>query len=161
MSYSPQTDRPASARRQKPAREIVGRLASQFGMVLAFVFLVIVFSLFSRSFFTLGNFTNIANQTATVSVIAFGMTMVMLSGGIDLSVGSIVSLSAVVCAIFLGSGVAPLPAMLVVCLGVAGLTFWDVMGREAYRAFMMTSVVTFCAVAELGMVLELRRRRAA
>jgi hypothetical protein len=55
----------------------------------------------------------------------------------------------------------PLRVLLAVSLGTAGLTFWDVMGREAYRAFMMTSVVTFCALAELGMVLDLRRRRAA
>ncbi len=55
----------------------------------------------------------------------------------------------------------PARVLLAVCLGVAGLTFWDVMGREAYRAFMMASVVTFCALVELGMVLSLRWRRLA
>jgi ribose/xylose/arabinose/galactoside ABC-type transport system permease subunit len=79
-------------------KERLSARISQLGMILVFVFMVVIFSVLSRSFFTFGNFINIANQTATVSVVAFGMTMVMLSGGIDLSVGSLVSLSAVVCA---------------------------------------------------------------
>jgi hypothetical protein len=53
----------------------------------------------------------------------------------------------------------PAQVLLAVCLALAGLTFWDVMGREVYRAFMMTSVVTFCALLEIAMVLHLRLRR--
>lgn len=71
----------------------------------AFAVMVVVFSLLSPVFLTAGNFINIANQTAVISVLAFGMTLVMLSGGIDLSVGSIVSLSAVICALLLGTDV--------------------------------------------------------
>jgi hypothetical protein len=55
----------------------------------------------------------------------------------------------------------PLRALLAVCLALAGLTFWDLMGRDLYRAFMMASAVSFCALVEIGMVLQLRLRKAA
>jgi ribose transport system permease protein len=107
------------------AREHIGKRISRLGIVIAFLFMVIIFSLLSSNFFTFGNFINIANQTATVSVVAFGMTMVMLSGGIDLSVGSIVSLSAVVCALLLGREVSPLVSMLTaVSIGI-GIGFFN------------------------------------
>ena len=48
--------------------------------------------------------------------------------------------------------------LLVACLALAGLTLWDVLGRELYRAFMMSRIVTLCALFELGLVLHLRAR---
>lgn len=90
---------------------LLRRHAPQLGLVSAFAVMLLVFSLLSPVFLTAGNFVNIANQTAIISVLAFGMTLVMLSGGIDLSVGSIVSLSAVICALLLG---ADLPAPLAI-----------------------------------------------
>jgi len=55
----------------------------------------------------------------------------------------------------------PVRWLLAACLALAGLTFWDVMGREVYRAFMMVSVVTLCALVEIGLLLRLRLRGAA
>jgi ribose/xylose/arabinose/galactoside ABC-type transport system permease subunit len=129
-----------AAEKRLPLRKRAGRFVSQFGMVMAFVFLVIIFSLLSRSFFTFGNFINIANQTATVSIIAFGMTMVLLSGGIDLSVGSMVSLSAVVCALLLGSGVPTLLSMLIsLSIGAAlGFVNGFISVRWAIQPFLVT-----------------------
>lgn len=54
-----------------------------------------------RGFLTADNFANIARQTAMVSIMAFGMTFVLSAGEIDLSIGSIVALSAMVVAILL------------------------------------------------------------
>ena len=88
-----------------PFRSFIKGKIPQFGMVAAFLLVATVFSTLSPVFLTPGNFVNIANQTAIISILAFGMTMVMLAGGIDLSVGSIVSLSAVVCALILNAGV--------------------------------------------------------
>jgi hypothetical protein len=50
----------------------------------------------------------------------------------------------------------PLRALLFVCLAVVGLSLWDVMGRDAYRQFMMARVVSVCALVELGLLLRLR-----
>jgi ribose/xylose/arabinose/galactoside ABC-type transport system permease subunit len=84
----------------------------QIGLIVAFAVLLAVFSTLSPVFFSYGNFINIANQTAIISVLAFGMTLVMLSGAIDLSVGSLLSLSAVICALALGAGAPVWLAML-------------------------------------------------
>jgi hypothetical protein len=51
--------------------------------------------------------------------------------------------------------------LLLGCLALAGLTLWDVFGRENYFAFMMSRVLTVCALFEVGLVLRLRARRAA
>ena len=50
------------------------------------------------SFLKGGNLLNIANQIAVIAIVAIGMTMVIVAGGIDLSVGSLIALSAVVAA---------------------------------------------------------------
>jgi hypothetical protein len=49
----------------------------------------------------------------------------------------------------------------IVCLGVAGLTFFDVVGREFYRVFMAASVVTWCALVEIALLGRLREHRSA
>jgi alpha-1,2-mannosyltransferase len=51
--------------------------------------------------------------------------------------------------------------LLVGCMALLGLTFWDVLGREPYRALMMSRALTVCALFELGVLIHLRGRRAA
>jgi len=82
------------------------------GSVLALVVVYGVFVLIAPpSFATTRNMEMIARQTTIVGVAALGMTMVIISGGIDLSVGSIVALSTVVIAWLLRyTGVSPLTA---------------------------------------------------
>lgn len=80
---------------------------AEMGILVGFVLMVLVFSLSSKYFFTVDNLLNIAKQSSIIAVIAFGMTMVIVSGGIDLSVGSVVALSAVVMATLMKKGVSP------------------------------------------------------
>lgn len=91
------------------AWQFLGR--SRFGIFAAFVATAAVFAVFSPVFLTAENLVNIANQTATISILGFAMTLVMLSGGIDLSVGSMVSLSSVVVAMLIAAGVPLVPAI--------------------------------------------------
>ncbi|MBX7211490.1 MAG: ABC transporter permease [Verrucomicrobiaceae bacterium] len=49
------------------------------------------------AFLSAGNLINIANQIAVIAILAIGMTLVIVGGGIDLSVGSLIALSAVIC----------------------------------------------------------------
>jgi ribose/xylose/arabinose/galactoside ABC-type transport system permease subunit len=119
---------------------LLRRHAPQLGMMAAFAVMVVVFSTLSPVFLTVGNFINIANQTAIISVLAFGMTLVMLSGGIDLSVGSIVSLSAVICALLLAAGIAtPLAVGAALLSGVAlGALSGFISVRWAIQPFLVT-----------------------
>ncbi len=51
--------------------------------------------------------------------------------------------------------------ILIACLALAGLTFWDIMGRAPYRAFMMSRVLTVGALVQVAFLLRLRVRQAA
>jgi hypothetical protein len=61
----------------------------------------------------------------------------------------------------LGSFSRPVRWLAIACLLVAGLTVWDVVGRRVYTLFMVWSVVTFCYLFEIGLLLRLRRTQAA
>lgn len=117
----------------------------QLGLVGAFVILIIVYSMLSPVFFTYANFINIANQTAIISVVAFGMTLVMLSGGIDLSVGSVLSLSAVICALLLGMG---LPVWVGISASLlTGVTLGGLSGFVSVRWGVHSFLVTLGALS--------------
>ena len=61
---------------------------------IGLIALIVFFALSTEYFFTVGNFLNILRQASINIIIAAGMTVVILTGGIDLSVGSVVALSA-------------------------------------------------------------------
>lgn len=83
------------------------RLLTAEGMlVFAFFALIIFFSFVSPVFFTPANLSNIGRQTALVSIVAVGMTFVIVAGEFDLSVGSTLALSGVVAALAM-KGIAP------------------------------------------------------
>lgn len=72
-------------------------------------------------FLTSGNLAAIARQTAVITIMAMGMTMVMVSGGIDLSVGSIVGLTAVVGSLSMATGGQAALVGILVAILVGGL----------------------------------------
>lgn len=75
------------------------------GTLVALVILVLFFSFADEAFFTPRNLTNLARQTTIIGIIAVGMTMVILINGIDLSVGSIVGLSAITVTLLMQAGI--------------------------------------------------------
>ncbi len=84
------------------------KLASRiqdFGALIALVLLVVVIGVISPEFRTLSNFLSLLRQSSINGFIAFGMTCVILTGGIDLSVGSVLALSTALCAGFITNGV--------------------------------------------------------
>lgn len=81
------------------------------GPILGLIFVAVVFGvLVGTRFFFPANLELIARQTAIVAAAALGMTVIIISGGIDLSVGSVVALTTVVIALLLGRGWSPLAA---------------------------------------------------
>ncbi len=86
---------------------------AQYAIVLVLIALVVFFSLRAPQFLKSTNIFNILRQVAINGIIAVGMTMVLLTGGIDLSVGSIVGLSCVLTANLLLASVPPALAVLI------------------------------------------------
>src|SRR5262245_19396146 len=98
------------------------RHARQYGPLLALVGLSLVLWILTPHFLTVSNLLNVAEQTTIIAVVAVGMTWVIISGGIDLSVGSVVAFSGVVMASPMHAGWL-LPAAL-----LAGLAMGVVLG---------------------------------
>ncbi len=83
----------------------------QLGPVVGLVFVFALFAILTPGkFATGGNLQLMLLQTAVVGTAALGMTMVIISGGIDLSVGSVIALTTVIVALLLNSGASPLVA---------------------------------------------------
>jgi ribose transport system permease protein len=80
------------SRKRRGARELL----QVAGILPILVIICILFSLLTPNFLTAGNLVNIVRQSSINIVLATGMTFVILTGGIDLSVGSILAVSAVI-----------------------------------------------------------------
>ncbi|MBP1970223.1 ribose transport system permease protein [Virgibacillus natechei] len=78
-------------------------LWSEYSVVIAFLIIYIVASVMSPRFLDIGNQMNILMQVSIIGIIALGMTVIMLSGGIDLSVGSVLALVGVIMVIALNA----------------------------------------------------------
>jgi ribose transport system permease protein len=91
--------------------------ARQFGTVIGLLVLSLVLWALTPHFLTVPNLLNVAQQTSINAIVAVGMTYVIVSGGIDLSVGSIVALSGVALGVMLQDG-QPAAVAVLVALGV-------------------------------------------
>lgn len=112
-----------------PERARWSGLLSEYGIGIAFVLEFILFSILSPHFATVDNLLNVTLQTSITAIIAVGMTFVILTAGIDLSVGSLVALAGVLTTVCLK---VDLPPPLAYALGVvAGLLFGAVSGAVA------------------------------
>ena len=102
----------------------------------------VVISIISPRFLSLSNILNVLRQTSINSVIAAGMTFVILTGGIDLSVGSVLAFSGAVAAALVGANQNIVVALLVpLVVGTAiGLITGTIISRGRVQAFIATLV---------------------
>lgn len=124
-------------------------LIQEYGIFLAFLLLSVILSFSNEYFLTAGNISNVLLQTSINGVLAIGMTFVILTRGIDLSVGSVVALAGITSASLVTSSAtagvhgAPYPAGLGIVVGLlVGLACGAVVGlivsRFAVPAFVAT-----------------------
>jgi ribose transport system permease protein len=127
------------------SRKIRALFSNQaISMLLILILMWFVLSLLSPYFFTVGNLSEITLQTAVIGIIAAGETLIIISGGIDLSVGSIFACSGVLGGLMF-QRTANLPATLlttVICGGVLGLA----------NGFFITRLRVPPFIATLGML---------
>lgn len=101
----------------------LSQITQKLGPLLGLAILIIIVSILNPSFLEPLNILNLLRQVSINALIAFGMTFVILTGGIDLSVGSILALSSAFVANMMVSGFDPVFAIIVGCLlgGVMGM----------------------------------------
>jgi ribose/xylose/arabinose/galactoside ABC-type transport system permease subunit len=91
------------------------KVVRDYGLVALLGFMIILFGLLNPVFVSSQNLLNILDQISIIGIIALGMTLVILTGGIDLSVGSIVAFTGIILAKALVSGFS-VPASILLCL---------------------------------------------
>ncbi len=119
------------------------RVLNALGPFLGLLLVVALFSLkpeVRASFLTLTNFKFIVTQTVVVGIAALGMTLIIVSGGIDLSVGSTIAFSGVLGATLLLKGVSPFAAGAATVLAGAVIGFLNGAVISGFR--MMPFIVT-------------------
>jgi inositol transport system permease protein len=79
-------------------------LLHRFGLLLVILLVGLFLSLSTDSFMSVSNLTNVARQVSINGILAVGVTFVLLTAGVDLSLGSVVALSGVACATFAHPG---------------------------------------------------------
>ncbi|MDW0781564.1 ABC transporter permease [Mannheimia haemolytica] len=97
-------------------KEMLRKMAALAGLVL----LIIFFSVTNEYFFTSNNIMTVGLQTSTIALIGIGASCVILTGGIDLSTGSVVALSGVAAAMIVNAGV-PVPLGMILGILVGGI----------------------------------------
>ena len=132
----------------------IGALLGEYAAFLALVLLATVLGAISPEFRQISNLLNLLRQAAFNGLIAIGMTCVILSDGIDLSVGSMFALAAIICAKLLTAGVAaPLAILAALVIGtLLGLVSGILVAKCRLQAFIAT-LITMTAYRGLAMII--------
>lgn len=99
----------------------VKTIMKKSGSLIGLVVLFVVIACLNSSFIDPGNLKNLLRQVSINALISFGMTFVILTGGIDLSVGSILALSSALMGSFIVGGLDPIFGIVLACLIGAAL----------------------------------------
>ena len=126
----------------------------EYAVFIALILLVAAMTVFADGFATGSNLLNLLRQATFNGLIAFGMTLVILSDGIDLSVGAVFALSAIICAELIMSG---MNTVLAVALSLAagtalGLISGFLVAKCRLQAFIAT-LITMTAYRGLAYIL--------
>lgn len=102
----------------------VSQIFSRYGIFIIFIAMVVLMSFLSPVFLNVYNLINIVRQVSFIGIVAMGVTMVIITKGIDLSSGSVIALVSVVAASFAHPGDYPLFVPLLVGLAVGAGAGW-------------------------------------
>jgi len=114
----------------------------KFGLFLILIILMGIMGILSKYFFTIGNLLTIGVQASVNAILGIGMLMVIIQGGIDLSIGAILALSGIVAAYLMKSHV-PVILSLSISIVIAGLLGW-------INGFLVTGLKLQPFIATLG-----------
>lgn len=116
----------------------------QYNFVAIFLVVVVIASMLSDNFLTFTNIANLFQQAAVVGVVAVGMTFVILTGNIDLSVGSVVAFCGMLVAVLLAAAIDPVLAVLATL--AVGAFFGMMMGAITAIAAVPSFIVTLAGL---------------
>jgi ribose/xylose/arabinose/galactoside ABC-type transport system permease subunit len=140
---------PKSLSTDKKKTISISELIQKFSPIFILLLLIVIMSIANERFFQVANMINIIRQTAILGVVAMGMTLVILTAGIDLSVGSLMAVSACIMGVAATEfGIHPVPAVL---LGLVAGTLMGVL-----NGIIITKGQIQPFIATLGMMVAAR-----
>jgi ribose transport system permease protein len=119
-------------------------LAIEYNFIVIFLVVVAIATTLSGNFLTFNNIANLFQQAAVVGVVAIGMTFVILTGNIDLSVGSVVALCGMLVAVLMSHGFDPFVAVAITAL--VGTACGAAMGAVSALAQVPSFIVTLAGL---------------
>jgi len=129
-----------------------GFFASQTAYVAAALLIImILMGIFSANFFSIGNLTNIAKNFSFIAIATLGMTLVITKGGIDLSVGSVMAFSAIVCAGVMSVIASPETTLSPGMLSRLGPAL-ELLGEIPYGAMIFAMIAALSISALIGLI---------
>lgn len=151
---SPTGTEPASGKRSPVLARIGSDFWARYGVPLALVALIVFFTLWSPTFMTDSNVMNILRQSSVLAIAAIGATIVLISGGIDISQGAIMALAGIIVVVGIQTmGVPEVPSLLIalVAATLVGLVNGLLAERVRIPAFIAT-LGTALVVRGIGFV---------
>ena len=132
----------------------INAMLSEYAAFIALILLALGLCIISPEFRQVSNLLNLLRQAAFNGLIAIGMTCVILSDGIDLSVGSVFALAAIICAEMLTSGIpAPVAILAALVIGtLLGLVSGILVSKFRLQAFIAT-LITMTAYRGMAMII--------
>lgn len=123
----------------------LGNILANYGTVFAFILAIVIFAFSSENFLTFSNFQNIMLQTTSLGVCAFGLTLIMIMGEIDLSYAGITGMIGAVMLKMIIAGYSPVMVVLVsLAIGmVSGLFIAILVVGFGMSSFMVTLAAWF------------------
>ncbi len=120
-------------------------MALQNAPLIAFVVVLVIFASLSDRFLTLGNFTNIVTQSSHIAIMAIGITFVLLTAGIDLSVGAVMYVGVAILALYLGDlpVVVSFPLIAILGLALGAVNGFFVVQMRGLHPFVITLAMLF------------------
>ena len=118
-----------------------GYVKRNAGILIGLLVICIVISISSNKFLTQENLMNVLRQISTNLYLASGMTMILICGGIDLSVGSIIAITGVTAGTLLNMGL-PIPLVILGCL-MMGALYGTINGTIISRTTLPPFIVTY------------------
>jgi ribose transport system permease protein len=153
MTIIASRDGAKAANDRNAARFSILEALVRYNFIVIFFIVVAIATALSNNFLTYGNIANLFQQAAVVGVVAVGMTFVILTGNIDLSVGSLVALSGITVAKLMVGGMDPLlaSATALTCATLAGAAMGAISAFAKVPSFIITlaGLVSFRGITYL------------
>ena len=117
------------------------KIYKKYGIFAVLIVVLLFFSLFAENFFSVSNFVTILRQVSSLGIVIMAMSMIMISGGMDLSVGGQIAVGGVLAGMMMAN--LHFPTVLVILLSlVIGMLFGLINGLLAVRLGIQPMIVT-------------------